>query len=198
MAADEYLLDHGQQPTLRLYSWEGPWLSLGYSQRPQPLPRGLPVVRRPSGGRAVLHHREITYAIVLPEAQGSVAECYEQLTELWRQTLAHHGVEKSAGATRSHTNASCYQMTQRGEICLNGQKLIGSAQVRRGNRLLQHGSIPTGLDRELFERVFPGGVPPASLPGLTCAEIVSHFPQPLREEAWSSSERSEIRQRCQR
>jgi lipoate-protein ligase A len=201
MAADTYLLDHAQEPTLRLYSWEGPWLSLGYAQRDNWLDAdhirglGVGIVRRPSGGRAVLHQHEITYAIVLPQApHASLEENYGALTALWEQAIPN--LSRAAGAVRSHTNPSCYQLTQRGELCLQGRKLIGSAQVRKGKRLLQHGSIPLRVDHELFEAIFPGAAAPAALGDLTPEQLAHSFPRPLEPQPWSPVERAHIGRAC--
>ncbi|MBS2033502.1 lipoate--protein ligase family protein [bacterium] len=187
MAADSFLLDSARTPTLRLYQWDGPWLSLGYAQKP--VPAEIPWVRRPSGGRAVLHHHEITYAIVLPEFSGSLGAVYEQLTALWLETLAalHPQLSSSETQRSGQGNPSCYQLTQRGEIQLQGQKLVGSAQLRRGTRLLQHGSIPTAVS-PWFSRTFPGARPPAVLPGLTSQDLVRNFPRGLQRQDWSPEE----------
>jgi lipoate-protein ligase A len=193
MAADTFLLDHAQQPTLRLYAWERPCLSLGYAQR---WSREVPVelVRRPSGGRAVLHHHEITYAIALPQYCGSLSQVYHQLTALWLQTLRpiDPRVSQQEQNQPSLAHPSCYQLTQRGEICLAGQKWIGSAQVRRAGRLLQHGSIPTGIDKTLFEALLPGSRPPAFLPQLTWQRLVEAFPIPLQRQDWRPEELAAI------
>lgn len=195
MAADSYLLDHAQQPTLRLYAWKRPCLSLGYAQRwTRPVP--VEVVRRPSGGRAVLHHHEITYAMVLPDFSGSLPQVYTQLTGLWLQTLRkiQPRVSQSDLDTRTQTSPSCYQLAQRGEICLDGQKWIGSAQLRRGQRLLQHGAIPVGVDADLFEAIFPGARPPAYLSGLSWQQLVDAFAVPLHRLDWTNEERAAINQ----
>lgn len=187
MAADSYLLDHARQPTLRLYQWDGPWLSLGYAQKP--VPAEIPWVRRPSGGRAVLHHHEITYAIVLPEFNGSLSQIYQELTNLWLHAL--HSIQPGLSASQEpksgQGNPSCYELSQRGEIQLNGRKLVGSAQLRRGRRLLQHGSIPSAPS-PWFERIFPGARPPAVLPGLSLDGLIAQFPQSLQPEDWSPEE----------
>lgn len=188
MAADSYLLDHAHSPTLRLYQWDGPWLSLGYAQ--QALPVDLPTVRRPSGGRAVLHQHELTYAMVLPNFSGSLAEIYAELSGLLLASLSRLAPGVAAAQTQQsgQRDPSCYQLSQRGEIQLNGRKLVGSAQVRRGRRLLQHGSIPTGLDEALFTRIFPGARLPAVFGPLRAEQIVANFPQALQPQDWSPEE----------
>lgn len=188
MAADSFLLDSASQPTLRLYQWDGPWLSLGYAQKD--LPGEIPRVRRPSGGRAVLHHHEITYAIALPTFEGTLAEVYAQLTGLWLETLKslRPGLSSAAQSQSGTRDPSCYQLSQRGEIQLDGQKLVGSAQLRRGGRLLQHGSIPTQVDLDLFARVFPGARPPAAFGHLTSQQLQENFPRSLQRRDWSPEE----------
>ncbi|MFN8606264.1 MAG: hypothetical protein U0931_01945 [Vulcanimicrobiota bacterium] len=187
MAADSFLLDTAGSPTLRLYQWDGPWLSLGYAQKP--FLTEIPCVRRPSGGRAVLHHHELTYAIVLPQQSGNLSQVYQELTALWLQTLSQICPDLSCAAEQrsGQGNASCYQLSQRGEIQREGRKLVGSAQVRRGARLLQHGSIPSEVS-PWFARVFPQAHLPAVLPGLTVEKVLAHFPRTLHRQDWSPEE----------
>ena len=188
MAADSFLLNTALQPTLRLYQWDGPWLSLGYAQKEMAVK--IPWVRRPSGGRAVLHHHEITYAIVLPSFEGSLGEVYAQLTGLWLKTLKglRSGIASAQQSQSGQRDPSCYELSQRGEIHLDGQKLVGSAQLQRGRRLLQHGSIPTQVDREFFARVFPGARPPAAFGPLRSQQLWENFPKSLERRDWSPEE----------
>jgi len=188
MAADSFLLDRAERPTLRLYQWDGPWLSLGYAQKA--MGSDIPSVRRPSGGRAVLHHFELTYAIVLPEFAGTLGQVYAQLTEMILTSLKNLN-PLVATARQQHSgerDPSCYQLCQRGEIELAGRKLVGSAQLRRGRRLLQHGSIPTHLDEKLFMRIFPGARLPAVFGPVSAAQIAANFPQALQPQDWSPEE----------
>lgn len=188
MAADSFLLDHADRPTLRLYQWEGPLLSLGYAQKSWPVE--IPVVRRPSGGRAVLHHHEITYALVLPKFEGSLSQVYADLTGLLLDSLSrlNPAVTPASKQESGQRDPSCYQLSQRGEIQLDGRKLVGSAQLRRGRRLLQHGSIPIRLDQELFARIFPGARLPAAFGPLSAEQVAAHFPQALQRQDWSPEE----------
>jgi len=142
----------------------------------------------------VLHDQELTYAIVLPEAQGTIQEVYEQITDLWLGCLRSFATDlaRSAGSRRGQPNPSCYQLTQRGEVCMQDRKLIGSAQVRRGRRLLQHGSIPLQVDAKRFSAVFGQSELPATLPGLTPRLLLANFPHPLQELPWSEQERLDI------
>ncbi|MBX3167928.1 MAG: hypothetical protein KF760_10975 [Candidatus Eremiobacteraeota bacterium] len=188
MAADSFLLDRTARPTLRLYQWEGPWLSLGYAQ--PALPAEIPTVRRPSGGRAVLHQHEITYALVLPEFTGNLSQAYAELTGLLLESLSKLNPMVTAAHTQEsgQRDPSCYQLSQRGEIQLEGRKLVGSAQVRRGRRLLQHGSIPIRVDEDLFARIFPGARLPAVFGPLSAEQLAANFPQPLQRQDWSPEE----------
>ena len=159
MTLDELLLDTASQPVLRLYSWSHPTLSLGFSQRSWDTPE-VEVVRRPTGGRALLHDQEITYAVVLPEGQGSVAQNYERITGWLADGLSRLGIDlQPAPASRSSKgHPGCYNLQQKGELLLGGCKLIGSAQARRGSRILQHGAIPLRVDAARLERLMPGHV----------------------------------------
>lgn len=188
MAADSWLLDRADRPTLRLYQWDGPWLSLGYAQKG--LTAEIPSVRRPSGGRAVLHQHEVTYAMALPDFAGTLAEIYAELTGLLLESLIplNPALVRTQTQESGQRDPSCYQLSQRGEIQLQGRKLVGSAQVRRGRRLLQHGSIPTRLDEALFARIFPGARLPAAFGPLRAEQIAANFPKALQRQDWTSEE----------
>jgi lipoyl(octanoyl) transferase len=158
MAVDELLLAEvgsGQQPpTLRLYAWQVPCLSLGHAQpaadadhdRLRALGWGL--VRRLSGGRAILHTDELTYALVLPAnhplAGGSVVESYRRLSQALLAALSGLGgqVRADPKAPEAQTGAICFEVPSDYEITANGRKLVGSAQVRKMGGVLQHGTLP--------------------------------------------------------
>jgi lipoate-protein ligase A len=161
MAADEAILQSAGRkeslPTLRLYSWEPACLSLGYAQpfadvdMPRLIDHGWEVVRRPTGGRAILHTDELTYSITAPLddplAQGSLLESYNRIAHALlsaAQSLALP-VEMKAVVPGGHASASgpvCFEVPSAYEITVNGKKLIGSAQARRKEGILQHGSLP--------------------------------------------------------
>lgn len=158
MGSDAALLAESNvtgQAFLRLYHFDPPCLSLG---RNEPADRydqaaidrlGLDVVRRPTGGRAVWHQDEVTYAVVAPIAIfGGLRKAYhaihERLTAAIRSlgvdaTLARH--QPSPSSTPLHHPAACFAIPARGEVLVAGRKLIGSAQVRMRSAFLQHGSI---------------------------------------------------------
>jgi lipoyl(octanoyl) transferase len=155
MAIDLALLDRTErlgEVWLRLYRWDPHCLSFG---RHEPAVRrydvdrikrlGLDTVRRPTGGRAVWHATELTYAITAPTARfASARTAYLDIHQLLREALRSIGVHGSlAPSTRlaSLDAGSCFSHPAGGEVLVNGRKIVGSAQLRRGTSFLQHGSI---------------------------------------------------------
>jgi lipoate-protein ligase A len=167
MAVDEAILEayagaaRQSAPTLRLYGWNPATVSLGRSQRadrahdPKVLAaEGIGLVRRPTGGVAVLHEFERTYAVVgaldAPPFSGGVIATYRAIAEALRRGLARLGVaanpvEPRRGARRDATVA-CFEHVGAWELVVNGRKLVGSAQARRRGAFLQHGAIPWRSD----------------------------------------------------
>src|SRR5438105_8125590 len=159
MAVDEVLLDGvaagTTPPTLRFYECMPPCLSLGYFQPFDVVDvdgcraLGIEVVRRPTGGRAILHDRELTYSVALPASllghDGGVLPSYYRLSLALQDGLSGLGVPatlapESVGSRGQH-GPVCFDRPSAHEILLNGRKLVGSAQMRRGGGLLQYGSI---------------------------------------------------------
>ena len=176
MALDEAILEtvgrRGSLPTLRLYAWEPACLSLGYAQPytdvdiPRLQAHGWELVRRPTGGRAVLHTDELTYSVIAPlnepRVAGTVLESYHRLAHALVEALNLLGMkvevnENPASAHSTRTNPVCFEVPSSYEITVGGKKLIGSAQSRRKEGVLQHGSLPlTGdLTRILQVLAFP-------------------------------------------
>jgi len=161
MAVDEAILQHigrgASTPTLRLYAWTPACLSLGHAQPFSDVDvlrlkqRGWEVVRRLTGGRAILHTDELTYSVIAPADEprvaGSVLESYNRLAQaLLRavQTL-ELPVEMKDEVGRnsiSPNNPVCFEVPSTYEITVDGKKLIGSAQARKKEGVLQHGSLP--------------------------------------------------------
>src|SRR2546425_560792 len=158
MAVDEVLLDGvaggATPPTLRFYQWTPPCLSLGYFQPIDVVDfdacRALrvEVVRRATGGRAILHDRELTYSVALPLSvlrhDGGVLLSYYRLSlalqdGLWRLGVPATLAPESAASGPSVHGPVCFDRPSAHEILLKGRKLAGSAQMRRGGGLLQHG-----------------------------------------------------------
>ncbi|MEJ2539040.1 MAG: hypothetical protein P8188_03480 [Gemmatimonadota bacterium] len=137
---------------LRLYRWIRPTLSLGRNEPARDVfdpgrlqAAGIDLVRRPTGGRSVLHHHELTYAVVAPiRALGGVRAAYALVNHGLAAGLAAWGVEvglaRGEAALKPDAGA-CFQGPANGEVVAGGRKLVGSAQVRVGGVLLQHGSI---------------------------------------------------------
>lgn len=159
MAADEAIMRSvaagNSLPTLRLYGWQPPCLSLGYGQRALDVDwerltaRGWHCVRRTTGGRAILHTDELTYSLSLPLthelAQGEVVESYREISRALLAALRLLGMQPNA-EKRTMSEKSfdpvCFETPSDYEITVDGRKLIGSAQARRGGGLLQHGTLP--------------------------------------------------------
>jgi lipoate-protein ligase A len=161
MALDEAILMSviaGEAPpTLRLYAWEPPCLSIGYAQPVADVDQkmlgkyGWDLVRRPTGGRAILHTDELTYAIVGTSTDqhvgGGVLESYQRISRglVASLTLLGMSVEVQPDLSipeEQRSNPVCFQVPSAYEITVNDRKLIGSAQVRRRGGVLQHGSLP--------------------------------------------------------
>ncbi len=175
MAADEAILEacgSGKSlPTLRIYAWEPACLSLGYAQPVSDVDmerlrtRGWDLVRRPTGGRAVLHTDEVTYSVIAPPDEprvaGTVLEAYNRLAaalvDALRLLSLPVQVQERAGTASKIPNPVCFEVPSTYEITVGGKKLVGSAQARRKEGVLQHGSLPlTGdLTRILQALVYP-------------------------------------------
>jgi lipoate-protein ligase A len=156
MSLDQALLDDAARSgraCLRLYRWSPPCLSFG---RNEPAARrydraaierlGLDVVRRPTGGRAVWHDREVTYAVAAPVAEfGSLRESYRAIHARLAAALRRLGVPAvlapDSGKQTPLNGGACFAQAIGGEVTVGGRKLVGSAQVRQGAAFLQHGSI---------------------------------------------------------
>jgi len=149
------LASKGGGPFFRLYAWDGPWISLGYAQVAERVVRseeGIGIVRRPTGGKALLHDLDLTYSVALPPTHPlaciSIRDSYKELSLRLIEALKAVGVEASLGsiAAGSAIRAKiqpCAAEVNIESVLVQGRKLIGSAQVRRRGAILQHGSIPT-------------------------------------------------------
>jgi len=160
MTRDAELLarhDPEAAPILRLYRWSPPAVSLGYNQQPEDFDPeriaalGFDLVRRPTGGRAILHAQELTYAVIgaspSPLFGDSLHSTYQRINLALLAFLDGLGLaaEVSAGESRDQvTGPVCFQSAGQHEVKVGGRKLIGSAQRRAGGVFLQHGSILTG------------------------------------------------------
>ena len=161
MAIDEALLEAVCEglsaPTLRLYRWEPACLSVGYAQSIGQVDRarlhrhGWDLVRRPTGGRAILHVDELTYSVVAPASHevvaGGVLPSYQRLSTALCAALLRMGLRvethpASSLGDAARANPVCFEVPSAYELTVDGKKLVGSAQVRRRAGVLQHGSLP--------------------------------------------------------
>ncbi|GAB4242125.1 MAG: lipoate--protein ligase family protein [Acidobacteriota bacterium] len=170
MAMDEELLRQAAASPVpavfvRVYRWAPPTASVGFHQQ---LERaldlaacrrlGVPVVRRPTGGRAVFHDDELTYAVAANARElfgSSVPATYRRLAGILAEAFARLGVPVTLAARSPALSprspaatsvAPCFTAPARDELLVRGRKLVGSAQCRRGGAFLQHGSIPLRID----------------------------------------------------
>lgn len=168
MAVDEAIADAVEKgvspPTLRLYGWKSPTLSIGYSQRADKKidteycrKNKIDIVLRPTGGKAVLHDKEVTYSLISPKNNplfpDNISGTYEVIGKALLKGLSFLGIDASSNSVfhiphSAFKNPSCFATTSQYEIIADGKKLIGSAQRRFKNSFLQHGSIPLGNNHE--------------------------------------------------
>ncbi len=156
-------------PTLRFYGWSRPSLSLGAFQRSAGLnlafcrTNSIPVVRRPTGGRAILHGEDLTYSFsvrtdLVAFAKG-LFESYRSISTAFIRGFANLGIsaeakeQKERGRTLTRSPL-CFQSSSYGEILIDNRKIVGSAQKRWQEGLLQQGSIPFAYDTETMQHVF--------------------------------------------
>lgn len=175
MAVDEAILKcvgcGDAPPTLRLYAWQPPCISLGYAQPVADVSlaalesRGWDIVRRPTGGQAILHMDELTYSVIGPKGEprleGGVLQSYLVIAQALLGAVESLGIQAQASMrpksnhepSQAHANGEgsrekarknpvCFETPSDYEITVAGRKLIGSAQARRKEGVLQHGSLP--------------------------------------------------------
>ncbi|MDF0727319.1 biotin/lipoate A/B protein ligase family protein [Cytobacillus sp. S13-E01] len=178
MALDEALLDwHSEKkipPTIRFYGWNPPTLSIGYFQKVEKeidldaVDRyGLGFVRRPTGGRGVLHDKELTYSVIVsedyPDMPKTVTEAYRVISEGILQGFRSLGLdayfavprtdEEKAGL-KNPRSAVCFDAPSWYELVVEGRKVAGSAQTRQKGVILQHGSILLDIDEDMLFDLF--------------------------------------------
>jgi len=181
MALDAALLEAAERDgrcTLRLYAWDPPTLSFGRNEpalarydRAAITARGLPVVRRPTGGRAVWHHREVTYAVAAPAAAfGSLRASYREIHAMLAAALASLGADVRLADDRPADgvgSGACFASAAGGEVTAPGRgKLVGSAQVRGDGAFLQHGSLLLAAEQDVVAAVTVGDARPPAATGL--------------------------------
>lgn len=168
MAVDLHLLEQCKNgaPVLRLYGFSPPCVSLGLNQtldeesQQRIRARGYDIVRRPTGGRAVLHLNDLTYSFVACQKgegdfaflETSVSAAYKQICAGLQSAFEILGLKTELGASNSAYRhmADCFLATTNADLHFAGRKLAGSAQLRRQGAVLQHGSIPLNLDQNIM------------------------------------------------
>ena len=191
MARDAGLMDRARdtgEAVLCVYSWEKPTLSFGRNQTAagkydldEVRERGIDLVRRPTGGRALLHWHEVTYSVTAPVPGDSLGDSYRRINRILLDGLSRLGVRASESAGDGPTPAPgelpCFAAPTQGELVVDGAKLVGSAQFRESGALLQHGSILLRDDQAVISSLLlnPAGNPsPARAAALT--EILGREP----------------------
>lgn len=183
MACDVTLLRQARDGAafLRLYRWDPPCLSFGRHEpaarrydRDRIVQLGLDTVRRPTGGRAVWHHAEVTYAVAGAAALfGSLREAYAAIHAMLADALRTLGVRTELAAGDRSPAApgagACFAAPVGGEVVVSGRKLVGSAQVREAGAFLQHGSILLTDGQDMVARVTRGRPPVTRSTGLCAA-----------------------------
>jgi lipoate-protein ligase A len=201
MAVDEAVVRAIEQreaiPTIRVFGWDPPAVSFGYAQRIQReidpekcRHEGIDIVRRASGGRAVLHWNELTYSILCaaddPLLGGSIKESYRKISACLVAGIRSLGIDarfepahrKVPGPRADTLTSPCFSTTTQYEITVQGKKLVGSAQRRLGDMLLQHGSFLLGPEHRKIVDLFPD----------TQQNLKQRFKKQLQEKTISLSE----------
>lgn len=203
MAVDAALMQRARESgeaVLRVYTWARPTVSFGRNQAAQEYysaerlsGAGVDVVRRPTGGRAILHYREITYSVTAPASPATpLKAAYGLINDMLLEGLNMLGVNTQlaqAGGRAARPNASpCFASPSEGEVMAHGRKLVGSAQWREDGALLQHGSILVDDDQGLLMNYMttplairtragtPAGTPAAATPAATLRSILGRTP----------------------
>lgn len=163
MQIDSDLLDKSierqeQEPIFRLYAWSPRCVSLGRNQKDDFIKgANIDVVRRLTGGRALLHDNEITYSCVMPAPDGvSVNDSYKDISGILIEFFKTLGVELDFGENKKISTKFdyCMLISTGADVCYQGKKIIGSAQFRKQGYILQHGSILFDYDKEFLEELF--------------------------------------------
>ena len=169
--------------TLRFYFWEGDWLSIGYHQKTIPsnwkrlLDNGeIKIIRRPSGGGAVLHLRGITYALTYKK-KSYKALSYEMVNNWLIKSFSEMGlILKSGHLKKSIIKDNCFATSYVSDLVdQQGFKRIGSAQFRKKGAFLQHGEIQMNPSRDLWFKLFKEEAPPEINLNLTDSEVIRNL-----------------------
>lgn len=153
-------------PIFRLYGWKPACISLGRNQSDEFIDKeflnqeGIDMVRRLTGGRALLHDNEITYSYICPTSYlkngDNITKSYIEISQILIDKFKKIGIELNFGTTKKINTKSdyCMLISTGADLCYEGKKLIGSAQCRKNGYILQHGSILYDYDKSLLEKIF--------------------------------------------
>ena len=192
MALDEALMERARrtgEAVFRIYTWAEATLSFGRNQTAAGVydagrarEHNVAVVRRLTGGRALLHHREVTYSVTAPLALGaSLRESYARINRLLVDGLRRLGVAVEVALPRERSvspgAAPCFERPAAGELVVDGRKLVGSAQWRDEGAMLQHGSILVQDDQPMVASLARDSVAPP-VPAATLQAALGRLPDP--------------------
>lgn len=175
-----------QDIVFRLYGWQPKCVSLGRNQKNINLPQDISVVRRLTGGRALLHDNEITYCCIVPvsfiQNGENIIESYKYISNILIKFFKRLGIGLEFGENKKLTvnHDYCMLLSTGADVCYEGKKIIGSAQCRKNGYILQHGSILFGYDKQLLESLFHEEVKGITtvgeiLPNLTREDFIKYF-----------------------
>lgn len=184
--------DKQKEPIFRLYGWSPACVSLGRNQKSDFIDEkflkehNIDVVRRLTGGRALMHDNEITYSFVCPVSYlkngENVVESYKEISQILIDAFKKIGIELDFGGIKKPQGHKdyCMLVSTGADLCYKGRKLIGSAQFRKEGYILQHGSILYDYDRNVLEKIFKEKVDSLAItsikeirPELTLKNIIS-------------------------
>jgi lipoate-protein ligase A len=171
-------------PTLRVYGWNPRAISVGRHQPtdafdiPSLVRAGIDIVRRPTGGRAILHAHELTYSVAIPSSEGGLREIYRRINLGILQGVRALGIDAGLQETGADfraayadpTSVACFSTSARSEVQFEGRKLIGSAQRRYGDVVLQHGSFLLDDSHREIARYLSAGDSPLAVAQRTLLE----------------------------
>ena len=164
--------------SIRFYNWSPKCISLGKNQKYEEYfdDLGIDIVRRPTGGRALLHDKELTYCLVSPIKNGqSVIESYREVSDGLILGFEKLGIKLDYAGEKGKNMSYCMNISSGADVSYNGRKLIGSAQFRSQGYFLQHGSIMYSADFDLIEKIFRQKVNKEAI--VTLGEIDSSIKQ---------------------
>lgn len=199
MQIDSDLLDFAiekglNEPIFRLYGWSPACISLGRNQKDDFLDKkflkenNIDIVRRLTGGRALLHDKELTYSFICPAKYlkngGNVVESYKEISEFLIEKFAKLGIYTDFGTQKAVKTKFdfCMLISTGADLCYQGKKFVGSAQCRKNGYILQHGSILYDYDKNLLEKIFQEKVETGEIisvkeinPDITMQDLINVF-----------------------